>query len=204
MTGLFIYILNLFFLDGAGVASTVFKGPQREYTKKDCLLIINRDTNEITLERLKSNVALKKTRNELPSKPLPKPQSVAPPPLLENSTQRSQSKTKVSTGVRKNAPISFVPRHSPIQNSPSYPHKSPSSAPQWIANNPLQTLPSFPIIGDDYEPINTRPSANTLPTSLLQPTSMMPMQQQSTSSVSTNNSRPSSKNILESVSNLKV
>jgi ELL-associated factor len=154
-------------LDGSGVPNTVFKGPQRDYSKKDCLLIINRETKQFTLERLKSNLVMKKTRNESHSKPLPVAKQAVP--SLENSTARQSSKTKVSTGNRKNTPISFVPRQSPIQSSPSYPHKSPSSAPQWNANNPLQTLPSFGIIGDDFEPINTKPSANTLPTSLIQP-----------------------------------
>lgn len=163
-------------LEGSGVPNTVFKGPTRDYSKKDCLLIINRDTNEITLERLTCNVNVKKTRNENSSK------AVAPPPIqpkmsmgLENNTQRNSSKTKVSTGSRKQA-ISFRPKHSPVQSSPSYPHKSPSNpsnpnnAPQWQPNNHLQTLPSIPIIGDDFEPIPSSKTANnTLPVSLTQP-----------------------------------
>lgn len=48
--------------DGSGVPNTVFKGNHREYSKKECILIINRETNEITLERLSSNVQVKKTR----------------------------------------------------------------------------------------------------------------------------------------------
>lgn len=165
-------------LENSGVPNTVFKGPTREYSKKDCLLIINRDTNEITLERLTCNVNVKKTRSENSSK-------VAPPPVqakmsmgLENNTQRHSSKTKVSTGSRKQA-ISFRPKHSPIQSSPSYPHKSPSNsttnnlnnAPQWHPNNHLQTLPSIPIIGDDFDPIPipSKTSNNTLPVSLTQP-----------------------------------
>lgn len=161
--------------------NTVFKGPTRDYSKKDCLLIINRDTNEITLERLTCNVNVKKTRNENTSKA-----SAAPPPVqakmsvgLENNTQRHSSKTRVSTGSRKQA-ISFRPKHSPIQSSPSYPHKSPSNstasnnsntAPQWQPNNHLQTLPSIPIIGDDFEPLPSSKSSanNTLPMSLTQP-----------------------------------
>lgn len=174
-------------LDGSGVPSTIYKGPGRDYSKKDCLLIIDRETNKITLERLRSNIVLKKTRPDLPNKQLPPPKQVVASSAMENNTQRSQSKTKVSTGVRKNAPINFVPKQSPnIQNSPSY------SQTQWNANNTQQTLPSIPIIGDDYEPINTKPSANTLPTSLLQP---------STASTNHNHSRPSPKNnLLENVS----
>lgn len=162
-------------LEGSGVPNTVFKGPTRDYSKKDCLLIINRDTNEITLERLTCNVNVKKTRSENTSKAAAPPPSLQPKISmgLENNTQRNSSKTKVSTGSRKQA-ISFRPKHSPVQSSPSYPHKSPSNpsnnAPQWQPNNHLQTLPSIPIIGDDFEPIPSSKTANnTLPVSLTQP-----------------------------------
>lgn len=80
-------------------------------------------TGEITLEKLHHNILVKKTRSETTTTK-PTNNSTIPPPLkLENSTQRTVSKTKVSTGVRKN-PISagIVSRHSPLQGSPSYPH----------------------------------------------------------------------------------
>lgn len=145
-------------LDGSGVPNTVFKGNQRDYTKKECVLIIDRVTGEITLEKLNSNVQVKKTRTENKAvQPAPQP----PPPQIkvENSTARQSSKTKITTGSRKNTPISFVPKHSPLQNSPSYPNKSPLSAPAWNANNTQQTLPSIPIIGlDDGNDFITAPS----------------------------------------------
>jgi RNA polymerase II transcription elongation factor. len=48
-------------LDGAGTQHTVFKGSQRPY-QKECVLIIDRLTGEITLEKLSSNIQVKKTR----------------------------------------------------------------------------------------------------------------------------------------------
>ncbi|XP_055624269.1 ell-associated factor Eaf [Toxorhynchites rutilus septentrionalis] len=143
-------------LDGSGVPNTVFKGNQRDYSKKECVLIINRLTGEVTLEKLSSNIQVKKTRTES--------KVVQPPPMppqikVENSTARQSSKTKITTGSRKNNPISFVPKHSPLQNSPSYPNKSPLSAPAWNANNTQQTLPSIPIIGlddgSDFMPVSS-------------------------------------------------
>ncbi|XP_050093525.1 ell-associated factor Eaf [Anopheles aquasalis] len=133
-------------LDGSGVPNTVFKGNHRDYSRKECVLILNRATGEITLEQLNSSIGVKKTRIEN--------KVVNPPPPLptikvENNTARQSSKTKITTGVRKNAPISFVPKHSPLQGSPSYPHRSPQSAPAWNANNTQQTLPSIPMIGLD-------------------------------------------------------
>lgn len=108
---------------------TVFKGNQRNYTK-ECVLIIDKVTGEITLEKLHTNIQVKKTRSENTNKPIPQPSMQSHRASLENSTQRTVSKTKVSTGVRKNAIGSFVQRHSPIQGSPSYQHhKSPQQAP---------------------------------------------------------------------------
>lgn len=104
---------------------------------------------------------MKKTRTES--------KAVQPPPLppqikVENSTARQSSKTKITTGSRKNTPISFVPKHSPLQNSPSYPNKSPLSAPAWNANNTQQTLPSIPIIGlDDGSDFMAVPSSSLPP-----------------------------------------
>uniref|UniRef100_A0A1Q3F721 Ell-associated factor Eaf n=1 Tax=Culex tarsalis TaxID=7177 RepID=A0A1Q3F721_CULTA len=134
-------------LDGSGVPNTVFKGNQRDYTRKECVLIIDRVTGEITLEKLNSNVQVKKTRteNKVVQPPPPPPQIK----VSENSTARLSSRTKITTGSRKNNPISLVPKHSPLQNSPSYPNKSPLSAPAWNANNTQQTLPSIPLIGLD-------------------------------------------------------
>ncbi|XP_050080604.1 ell-associated factor Eaf [Anopheles maculipalpis] len=133
-------------LDGSGVPNTVFKGNQRDYSRKDCVLIVNRATGEITLEQLNSSIVVKKTRIENKA---PNPPPSLPTIKVENNTARQSSKTKITTGVRKNAPISFMPKHSPLQGSPSYPHRSPQSAPAWNANNTQQTLPSIPMIGLD-------------------------------------------------------
>ncbi|XP_055593151.1 ell-associated factor Eaf isoform X2 [Uranotaenia lowii] len=143
-------------LDGSGVPNTVFKGNQRDYSKKECVLIYDKITGEYTLERLHSNVQVKKTRteNKVVQPPPPPPQI-----KVENSTARQSSKTKITTGSRKNTPISFVPKNSPLQHSPSYPNKSPLAAPAWNANNTQQTLPSIPIIGlddgNDFMPVPT-------------------------------------------------
>lgn len=48
--------------DGAGTSQTsVFRGPKKPYSK-ECVLIIDHHTGEITLERLSNNIQLKKTR----------------------------------------------------------------------------------------------------------------------------------------------
>lgn len=50
-------------LNSSGVPKTVFKGNQRNYTK-ECVLIIDKVTGEITLEKLHHNIQVKKTRSE--------------------------------------------------------------------------------------------------------------------------------------------
>lgn len=118
-----------FYIDSSGVPKTVFKGNQRNYTK-ECVLIIDKVTGEITLEKLHHNIQVKKTRTENVNKTVSLPPQLPSSGRLENSTQRTVSKTKVSTGYRKSAITNLVQRHSPIQGSPSYPHhKSPQQAP---------------------------------------------------------------------------
>lgn len=50
-------------LDGAGVPHTVFKGSQKPF-QKECVLIIDKITGEVTLEKLTGNIQVKKTRSE--------------------------------------------------------------------------------------------------------------------------------------------
>lgn len=129
-------------LDGSGVPKTLFKGNQKKYTK-ECVLIIDKNTGEFTLERLTSNISVKKTRSEAGLKPNGQMGAGASSSssssvvaggssankISENSTQRTVSKTKVSTGVRKNNNITGFMKHSPNQLSDYPHHKSPQSAP---------------------------------------------------------------------------
>uniref|UniRef100_A0AAY4DUJ9 Transcription elongation factor Eaf N-terminal domain-containing protein n=1 Tax=Denticeps clupeoides TaxID=299321 RepID=A0AAY4DUJ9_9TELE len=54
-------------LEGSTTPVTVFKGSKRPYMK-ECILIVNHDTGEYRLEKLNSNIAVKKTRAEGSSK----------------------------------------------------------------------------------------------------------------------------------------
>uniref|UniRef100_A0A672YLT1 Transcription elongation factor Eaf N-terminal domain-containing protein n=1 Tax=Sphaeramia orbicularis TaxID=375764 RepID=A0A672YLT1_9TELE len=54
-------------LEGSSAPVTVFKGSKRPYMK-ECILIVNHDTGEYRLEKLNSNIAVKKTRSEGSSK----------------------------------------------------------------------------------------------------------------------------------------
>lgn len=50
-------------IEGSTPPVTVFKGSKRPYLK-ECILIINHDTGECRLEKLSSNITVKKTRVE--------------------------------------------------------------------------------------------------------------------------------------------
>lgn len=54
-------------LEGSTAPVTVFKGSKRPYMK-ECILIVNHDTGEYRLEKLNSNITVKKTRAEGSSK----------------------------------------------------------------------------------------------------------------------------------------
>lgn len=64
-------------LNSSGVPKTVFKGNQRNYTK-ECVLIIDKVTGEITLEKLHHNIQVKKTRSETNNKSAAIKQQPAP------------------------------------------------------------------------------------------------------------------------------
>ncbi|XP_075209958.1 ELL-associated factor [Lycorma delicatula] len=152
-------------LDGSGTAHTVFKGSQRPY-QKECVLIIDRDTGEITLEKLSTCIQLKKTRQESSQRhhsstnlsagnaanssnwsSSSENKKTSPP---EPSRQRHSSKLPKSLSAR-------VPLNSPLHASPSYTHshKSPTtsqtnqkSPPQVTSSMSPTTAPgSLPLIG---------------------------------------------------------
>ncbi|KRT86329.1 hypothetical protein AMK59_2627 [Oryctes borbonicus] len=158
-------------LDGSGTQQTVFKGSQRPYNK-ECVLIIDKITGEITLEKLSGNIQVKKTRSESVKPPLHQDRlsdkgssslnisrSQTPP----NVGQRTSSKTKVTSGSRRadRQITHLVPKHSPLHASPNYPspghHKSPKREREMhpVENHSSHnTLASLPMIGiDDPPPI---------------------------------------------------
>ncbi|XP_049824582.1 ell-associated factor Eaf [Aethina tumida] len=159
-------------LDGAGTPQTVFKGSQRPY-QKECVLIIDKVTGQVTIEKLASNIQVKKTRSEFG-----KPSNIDR--LSGQSNERNSSggnlaarsqtppivghrvshKTKVTSGSRRpDRPIThLVPKHSPLHASPSYSSpghhaRSPKREAPPVTNNESSqsALASLPLISlDDY------------------------------------------------------
>ncbi|CAH1981508.1 unnamed protein product [Acanthoscelides obtectus] len=153
-------------LDGAGVPQTVFKGSQRPY-QKECVLIIDRATGEITLEKLSYNIQVKKTRseyNKLHQDRLSSSQGSnsgsgrsQTPPVAAPTPQRVSTKTRVTTSGRNrnNAEriTTSIPhaaaKHSPLRASPSHQHRSPSMRDQVIPSPMSLSQPAMHLTNNE-------------------------------------------------------
>ncbi|KAM4730560.1 ELL-associated factor 2 isoform 1-T1 [Anableps anableps] len=101
-------------LEGSSAPVTVFKGSKRPYMK-ECILIVNHDTGEYRLEKLNSNIAVKKTRAEGSSKIHSR---------LEQQTSRlsqqmkgnSNSTNKTSTSSKSSPPKEKTSPASPMDD----------------------------------------------------------------------------------------
>ncbi|XP_058800242.1 ell-associated factor Eaf [Phymastichus coffea] len=156
-------------LDGAGTTHTVFKGSQRPY-HKECVLIIDRVTGEVTLEKLSANIQVKKTRSETkPPSTLAVPSSLRPITPIEPgkspSNGRTKSRTKVTSGKKREPSHQLRPKINPqrasyhTKSSPSTitppNYNSMSTSATHTSTQPL--LASLPLITgrDDYMTTST-------------------------------------------------
>ncbi|XP_041057440.1 ELL-associated factor 2 isoform X2 [Carcharodon carcharias] len=84
-------------IEGSTPPVSVFKGSKRPYLK-ECILIVNHDTGEYRLEKLSSNITVKKTRAEGSSK---------------IQSRLDQQTNRLGQQMRLNARASFQPKSSP-------------------------------------------------------------------------------------------
>ncbi|KAG8432146.1 hypothetical protein GDO86_016688 [Hymenochirus boettgeri] len=85
---------TIVFPQGSSAPVTVFKGSKRPYLR-ECILIVNHDTGECRLEKLSSNITVKKTRAEGSSKIQSR---------LEQQQQQLRNATKTPTGGKNSSP----------------------------------------------------------------------------------------------------
>lgn len=117
-----------------GGGETNFSGHQKEANVKDCLLIIDHATGEITLEKLSSQILVKKTRaekpeqknNHLESSANITPSNSRPHTPVNSANQDSVGCNKTSTARNKASPrgnsslaTKNVPNHADIRTSAS-------------------------------------------------------------------------------------
>jgi len=126
--------------EGSGQSQTVFKGNEKAIAK-ECLLIIDHNTGEISLERLSTHITVKKTREEgssrmnshRPPTPLNQGHKSSPPQKFSPShnsrgpgpTGSSPSRSRPSPSHHKVSPPTKM---SPHRSSSSIPSKSPSNS----------------------------------------------------------------------------
>ncbi|EZA56602.1 hypothetical protein DMN91_002567 [Ooceraea biroi] len=142
-------------LDGAGTPHTVFKGSQKPY-HKEYVLIFDKITGEITLERLSANIQVKKTRAEPKQNSNGNTLSVntAPVEVKKSPTYgRANGRTKVISGKKREPSVQLHPKQNLHQTSP-YDKISPRNT-STNSYSPAQpssgqsTLASLPMIGDN-------------------------------------------------------
>ncbi|XP_077176654.1 ELL-associated factor 2 [Paroedura picta] len=81
-------------IEGSTPPVTVFKGSKKPY-QKECILVINHDTGECRLEKLSSNITVKKTRGEGSSKVQSR---------IEQQQQLMRNANKISNSVKYSTP----------------------------------------------------------------------------------------------------
>nr|CAG4645263.1 EOG090X0IV9 [Leptodora kindtii] len=151
--------VNVPHCDGAGTAQTsVFRGPKKPYAK-ECVLIIDHSTGEITLEKLSHNIQLKKTRAEgsskvarplspdvvLPSQSYPQSKKASP----VRKTPPSPSSSPMARSPPYRSPIEHTLKASPKSISSQATRRTASPHRQQTRASPAPSLPgSMPLIGD--------------------------------------------------------
>ncbi|XP_027701006.1 ELL-associated factor 2 [Vombatus ursinus] len=93
-------------IEGSTPPVSVFKGSKKPYLK-ECILIINHDTGECRLEKLSSNITVKKTRAEGSSKIQSR---------LEQQQQQMRNAVKTSNNVKHSPPKEKMSPESPMDD----------------------------------------------------------------------------------------
>ena len=140
-------------IEGSGTANTVFKGSKKPY-QKECVLIIDHNTGEITLEKLSYNVQLKKTRAEGSSK------IRSNTPIDGNFISKKSPSTLKLSPQQKPHSTSFG-RSSPVQKCSPLP-KSPLGNQPSPNNSTSHSMPSLSMLGSKPSAI-PEPSAENTP-----------------------------------------
>ncbi|KAM3917226.1 ELL-associated factor 2 isoform 1-T2 [Leptodactylus fuscus] len=93
-------------LEGSTAPVTVFKGSKRTYLR-ECILIVNHDTGECRLEKLSSNISVKKTRAEGSSKIQSR---------IEQQQQQMRNTSKTPTSGKSSSPLGKLSPTSPMDD----------------------------------------------------------------------------------------
>ncbi len=167
-------------VDGAG--QTNYKGHLSQANPKECVLIIDHDTGEITIERVSKQILLKKTRPEkndakmlldldkisAPVAPLPNPYEVRQVPTKPSFSGGRVSAPGGSSSSKKNGSSSVKDMDSDFQSvsvsqpqvsrSSPVPHAQPKSRPPPKAPHSFNSMSG---VGPTPLPSNNKPPPNS-------------------------------------------
>ncbi|XP_040574028.1 uncharacterized protein [Lepeophtheirus salmonis] len=162
-----------------GTGNTHFGGHAKESNKRECILIFDAETGEFTLEKISSQILLKKTRPEKGAPPESISQQPPPPPppnhypssSFKHSSQHKKHSIHRSKPIspahriaspvpsRPKANSSMVPSHHPPPSNHHH-HQTPASqykkAPEEFS---LDLDDEFDIM-KSLQPVKTSPRAN--------------------------------------------
>ncbi|VVC24647.1 Transcription elognation factor Eaf, N-terminal [Cinara cedri] len=126
--------------DGAGASHTVYKGSHKDYTK-ECVLIIDHTTGEITLEKLTTNVQLKSTRNavEKPQKPI-----VQINPVLSEKNRTASVDKRLKGKIQQKKQVKKSPKKA-SQSPKVVANMSPPSNAQHMNKSPQFFMSESPM-----------------------------------------------------------
>lgn len=139
--------------EGSGTSHTVFKGSQKPH-QKEYILIIDKVTGEITLERLSSNIQVKRTR-DTPAAPVPNLKHEFKP---ISQTQKIGTVAKERSESKDTAKKRKEPSHDQSPAKLTSSKKSRASAPTPTTALSKPKTPRQPAIGDEAEGFSTSPA----------------------------------------------
>merc|ERR1719209_1124518 len=110
-----------------GVGQTIYKGNTETAPTKDCVLIIDHETGELTLERITNKIMVKKTRPEKREKG-----------EVGHSLPEAKPEAANPYEVKPNPPSSSKPREKPPRSSSSSGGKTAQAGAQGKRRSPAQ------------------------------------------------------------------
>jgi len=148
-----------------GVGQTIYKGNTETAPTKDCVLIIDHETGELTLERITNKIMVKKTRPEKREKgevghslPEAKPEAANPYEVKPNPYEVKPNPYEVKPNpyeVKPHPPSSSKPREKPPRSSSSSGGKTAQAGAQGKRRSPAQP----PHLVDSLSPMHSNKSS---------------------------------------------
>jgi len=156
-----------------GVGQTHYKGNAETAPTKDCVLIIDHETGELTLERISNKIMVKKTRQERqekPGGPPANPYEVKPDPPNPYEVKPNPYEVKPNPYEVKSNPYEVKPNPYEVRSDPGSrprpPDRQRTSNSSARPNTPQQPQvqvkkrsPGYPVLTESLSPLHSNKSS---------------------------------------------